>query len=56
MTEVHPRHQIRNIADADLKIAISKIITEHNLTIGETITILTSNVYYWARCVMKDEG
>lgn len=51
----HPRESVVALAEAELAMAFSRIVEEHNLTHGEISALLASLLLRRSRCQICDE-
>lgn len=53
--EVHPRIEIRALAEVEHSKALLKVIQKYDLTYGEIFTMLSSSMTQWAKYLKSDE-
>lgn len=53
--EVHPRMEIRALAEVKHSRALLEVIQKYDLTYGEIFTMLSSSITQWAKYLKSDE-
>lgn len=53
--EVHPRMEIRQLAEAEYAKSLLQIIKKYDLTYGEIFTMLSDAMIRWARYLKNSE-